>query len=96
MTQTNPTLTVGALVAERPGRARVFERFGIDYCCGGKLPLREACDKRGVDAAAVLSALDRRSPASATGRGSRQRNCATTSRPPTTPCSSASCRAWRR
>ena len=34
--------TVGELVAERPSRARVFERFGIDYCCGGKKP-RQLC-----------------------------------------------------
>ena len=30
---------VGRLVAERPSRARVFEKFGIDYCCGGRKPL---------------------------------------------------------
>jgi regulator of cell morphogenesis and NO signaling len=28
--------TVGQLVAERPERGRVFERLGIDYCCGGR------------------------------------------------------------
>ncbi len=38
MTAIAPDKTVGQLVAERPGRARVFERFGIDYCCGGKTP----------------------------------------------------------
>ena len=27
---------VADLVLEQPTRARVFERFGIDYCCGGK------------------------------------------------------------
>lgn len=40
--------TVGQLVVERPGRARVFERFGIDYCCGGKAPLAKACKARGT------------------------------------------------
>jgi regulator of cell morphogenesis and NO signaling len=49
--------TVGQLVVERPSRARIFEKHGIDYCCGGKLPLSEACAKRGVDAAAVLAAI---------------------------------------
>ncbi|MGN6370273.1 MAG: iron-sulfur cluster repair di-iron protein [Phycisphaerae bacterium] len=49
--------TVGELVTERASRARVFERFGIDYCCGGKLPLEEACRKKGVDEQAVLAAL---------------------------------------
>jgi regulator of cell morphogenesis and NO signaling len=46
MTDTMPT--VGELVAERPARSRVFEEFGIDYCCGGKMPLDEACARRGV------------------------------------------------
>ena len=31
--------TVGQLVTERPARARIFEAFGIDYCCGGKKSL---------------------------------------------------------
>lgn len=49
--------TVGQLVTERPNRARVFETFGIDYCCGGKQPLREACEKKGIDATTVLKVL---------------------------------------
>ena len=27
--------TVGELVAERPGRSRVFQAFNIDFCCQG-------------------------------------------------------------
>ncbi|HEY9721644.1 MAG TPA: iron-sulfur cluster repair di-iron protein [Oscillatoriaceae cyanobacterium] len=50
---------VGVLVAERPGRADVFDRYHIDYCCGGKLPLRWYCDKKGVATNEVLQALDR-------------------------------------
>ncbi|MCH7995379.1 MAG: DUF542 domain-containing protein, partial [Planctomycetes bacterium] len=50
-------LTVGEMVVEEPSRARVFERFGIDYCCGGKIPLAEACATRGADLDAVLNAL---------------------------------------
>lgn len=52
------TTTVGELVVERPARARAFERLGIDYCCGGKLPLAEACRKRGLDPHGVVEALD--------------------------------------
>ena len=43
------TQTVGELVAERPARSRVFEELGIDYCCGGKLSLAEACARKGLD-----------------------------------------------
>ncbi len=50
-------LTVGELVVENPSRARVFEKFGIDYCCGGKIPLAQACGKRGADIEIVLEAL---------------------------------------
>lgn len=49
---------VAALVLEQPSRARVFERFGIDYCCGGKTPLETACTDRGLDVVAVIAALD--------------------------------------
>ena len=38
---------VGRLVAERPERAQVFEEFDIDYCCGGKRTLGDACARRG-------------------------------------------------
>lgn len=49
--------TVGELVRERPNRARVFENFGIDYCCGGKKPLSEACAKKGQNVNEVLEAI---------------------------------------
>jgi regulator of cell morphogenesis and NO signaling len=49
--------TVGELVAERPARSRVFERLGIDYCCGGKLSLAEACARRGLAVDAVRRRL---------------------------------------
>ena len=51
--------TVGEWVVERPSRARVFERLGIDYCCGGKHPLRQACVKKSLDYEVVLAELER-------------------------------------
>lgn len=57
MTTLNANTTVGALVAERLARARVFEQFGIDYCCGGKRPLDEACREKRVPVEQVLAAL---------------------------------------
>jgi regulator of cell morphogenesis and NO signaling len=50
--------TVGQLVTERPGRARVFEAFGIDYCCGGKKPLAQAIQEKGLDQQTVLTILN--------------------------------------
>src|SRR5262245_14175485 len=49
----NAAPSVGELVAERPERSRVFEELGIDYCCGGRLSLAEACARRGLAADAV-------------------------------------------
>lgn len=51
-------IPVADLVLARPGRARVFERFEIDYCCGGKTPLDAACAARGLDLAVVTAALE--------------------------------------
>ncbi len=53
----SPDATVGSLVAARPARARVFERLGIDYCCGGKMPLADACRKNGLDPDTALRML---------------------------------------
>jgi regulator of cell morphogenesis and NO signaling len=49
--------TVGELVTEKPARAKVFEKYTIDYCCGGRVPLAEACAERGVDVAGVVAEL---------------------------------------
>lgn len=49
--------TVGELVRERPARSRVFEQHRIDYCCGGKRPLAEACAERGLDVGDVIRQL---------------------------------------
>lgn len=49
--------SVGMLVAEQPLRAAVFDRFGIDFCCGGKQTLEEACKNGAIDMSEVLSCL---------------------------------------
>ncbi|MCH8254861.1 MAG: iron-sulfur cluster repair di-iron protein [Gemmatimonadetes bacterium] len=50
--------TVGQMVVERPQRSRVFDRLHIDYCCGGKRTLEEACTKRGLDLKTVIAELE--------------------------------------
>jgi regulator of cell morphogenesis and NO signaling len=49
--------TVGELVARHPGLSRVFEEAGVDYCCGGKRPLVEACRQKGLDPATFTARL---------------------------------------
>lgn len=53
-----PTTTVGQLVVERPSRARIFETLGIDYCCGGKITLSEACRTKRIDVGTVIGQLE--------------------------------------
>lgn len=50
--------TVGELVAERPGRSRIFQAFKIDFCCQGGRTLREACVKQGVAVDTVIEQLE--------------------------------------
>jgi regulator of cell morphogenesis and NO signaling len=49
--------SVGQLVAERPLRACVLEQYGIDYCCGGKATLEDACNKKGLNVEEILQKL---------------------------------------
>lgn len=50
--------SVASVVAQAPETSRVFERHGIDYCCGGKIALKEACDKQGLAPDALISELE--------------------------------------
>lgn len=50
-------MTVGEIVVMHPECARVFELLSIDYCCGGKIPLQDACRKAGLDIEPVLQKL---------------------------------------
>lgn len=49
--------TVRELVACFPQTVRVFEQFGIDYCCGGRQDLRTACVDCGASLPTLLEAL---------------------------------------
>ena len=54
---TTVTKTVRDLALEMPNATRVFEKWGIDYCCGGMKSLEEACEARNVSLDAVLKNL---------------------------------------
>ena len=53
-----PPRTIGEMVVEDYRKAEVFRKFGLDYCCGGKKSLEEACQKKGLDPKAVQAELD--------------------------------------
>ena len=49
--------TVRELALENPASTRVFESFGIDYCCGGSRSLSEACLSADLSIDQVLESL---------------------------------------
>lgn len=53
------TQTVREIALEEPSSIRVFEQFGIDYCCGGRKPLSEACATKNLAVDEVIAALER-------------------------------------
>ncbi len=56
--QLNDSVTVREIAIEMPGATRVFEKMGIDYCCGGARPITEACQAAGVSVEEVVQSLE--------------------------------------
>jgi len=52
------TKTVRDLALEIPGATRVFEKLGIDYCCGGDRTLDNACNAAGLIVENVMTSLE--------------------------------------
>jgi regulator of cell morphogenesis and NO signaling len=57
MTITEQT-TVGEVARAVPASVRVFQQFGIDFCCGGGKTLAEACTEKGVALDGVLARVE--------------------------------------
>lgn len=51
-------ILVKDLVARNYRAADVFNKYGIDFCCGGGISLDEAAEKAGIDVAALQIELD--------------------------------------
>jgi len=58
-------IAVGKIVAADFRTAGVFEQFGIDFCCGGRQSVAEACEAAAVDPEVVVEALRALPPADA-------------------------------
>jgi regulator of cell morphogenesis and NO signaling len=57
--ETEKDLTVSQIVRNDYRTADVFKKWGINYCCGGNLPLQEACNLLQIDAGNVSDDLQR-------------------------------------
>ena len=49
---------IGEVVAGNFHTARIFENYGLDFCCGGKKTIEDACSEKGVDTAKLLAELE--------------------------------------
>ena len=52
------TRTVREFATEIPNATRIFEKFGIDYCCGGGKQLQAACQQANIAVEDVLRSLE--------------------------------------
>jgi regulator of cell morphogenesis and NO signaling len=63
--------TVRELGVGNPGATRVFERLGIDYCCGGNQTLEQACQGRNLSVDEVRNSLQAAQHSAEAGREDR-------------------------
>jgi regulator of cell morphogenesis and NO signaling len=52
-----PDTNVADIATAAPATIAVFQRHHIDFCCGGRVPLAEACAAKGLDTDLVLGDL---------------------------------------
>ena len=49
--------TLGEIAAKDLRKAEVFKKYGLDFCCGGKKTVKEACAEKGIDVTKVEKEL---------------------------------------
>lgn len=53
-----PDRMVNEVIRSHPATIAVFNRFGIDSCCGGAASIHDAAIRDGAEPGALLSALN--------------------------------------
>lgn len=56
-TAIDPGCSVNEVIARYPATIAVFNKFGLDTCCGGGAPIADAARRDGADVNALLEAL---------------------------------------
>lgn len=77
-TQVNGTTTVRELVGQYPQTRKVFEDFGIDYCCGGGKCLVDAAQASRMELSALLTAVEKALAAPTAASGLAEKDWYTT------------------
>ncbi|WP_442794446.1 iron-sulfur cluster repair di-iron protein [Pelobium manganitolerans] len=49
--------TLGELAVKDLRKAEIFKKYGLDFCCGGKKTVKEACAEKGLDVTKVEQEL---------------------------------------
>lgn len=49
--------SIGQLAAKDIRKAQIFKKYGLDFCCGGKKSVKEACLEKGLDVTKVEKEL---------------------------------------
>ncbi len=57
-TNSDQQRTVGEIVAADFRTARIFDKYGIDYCCGGKIAFQDVCLEKGIDPAELSREIE--------------------------------------
>lgn len=53
----SPNMTVAQIAVEKPEALHVFDKYRIDYCCGGDREFRYACTNAGLDPEKVFDEI---------------------------------------
>lgn len=49
--------TLGEIAAKDLRKAQIFKKYGLDFCCGGKKTVKEACQEKGLDVTRIEQEL---------------------------------------
>jgi regulator of cell morphogenesis and NO signaling len=60
--------TLGEIAAKDLRKAEVFKKYGLDFCCGGKKTVKEACAEKGIDVTKVEQELQNSDKSSFTAK----------------------------
>ena len=60
--------TLGQLVAADLRKAAIFKKYGLDFCCGGKKTVKQACAEKGLDVTKIEHELQHSDRATTSSR----------------------------
>lgn len=58
MSQIDTRQKISDIVSDNLKAADVFEKYNIDFCCGGHISVEEACQERGIDQQQLVRELE--------------------------------------